>query len=106
MLHLWCQQRTERIGETDYVGVVPFKTQLVALADKFDDIDCAYLGCVGVELVKIWDDLLFVRDSYIESAKIGVVLDYILEIGDLGNLKIDITGSDTLGIKLDRKSVV
>ena len=68
--------------------------------NNFNNIDCAYLGSVFIQLVKERDDLLFIRDCYVQSAQIGVFFDHFHKIVDFRNLKVDIFGVYAFRLKL------
>ena len=94
---MWCfQQRFDRVGEPDDVGIVADE---LGFAFLLADLDHVYgtdgLGVV-VNFVEERDDLFLVRDGHVEACQVGVAQQDVGQFVDGGDFKIDVFGIDVL----------
>ena len=61
------QQWLDRIHKSDNVRIVAYQFQLPFLSANLDDIDCTDSLGIGIKFVQIRDDLLLIRNGYIQS---------------------------------------
>ena len=83
--------------KSDDVRVAAYQFDLsFGETDDFDDVDRAYFGCILVQFIKVGDDLFFIRNGYIESAEVGILLNHFHEVFDAGNFEVHIFCVDVL----------